>query len=95
MKLPAPKSHSSWLHSPADADRLLEGELITARYGDDKVHYTVPIGKPGQITFFKELPDYREIATWVAQSCTEVSYLPVELQSASARVLFDCSTAVK
>ena len=74
-KLPVQKSHSYWLHSPADADRLLEGELITARYGDDKVHYTVPIGKPGQITFFKELPDYREIARdistmqWVNKYC--------------------------
>lgn len=75
VKLPAQKGHSYWLHSPADADRLLEGELITARYGNDKVHYTVPIGKPGQINFFKELPEYREIARdistmqWVNKYC--------------------------
>jgi 4-amino-4-deoxy-L-arabinose transferase-like glycosyltransferase len=46
-------------------------------------------------TLTKDTPDYREIATWVAQSCAEVSYLPLKLQSVSARVLFDCSTAVK
>lgn len=74
-RLPTQKSHSLWLHSPADADRLLEGELISARYGNDDVHYTVPIGKPGQINFFKELPDYREIARdistmqWVNKYC--------------------------
>ena len=74
-KLPAQKSHSFWLHSPAEADRLLEGELITARYGDTKVLYTVPIGKPGRIDFFKELPQYREIARdistmqWVNKYC--------------------------
>lgn len=43
----------------------------------------------------KDTPDYREIATWVARSCTEVTYLPTKLQTPDARVLFDCSTAVK
>ncbi|MCY3018041.1 MAG: heparinase II/III family protein [Planctomycetota bacterium] len=74
-KLPPQRGHSYWLHNPADADRLLNGELITARYGDTSITYTVPIGKPGHINFFTELPNYREIARdistmqWVNKHC--------------------------
>ena len=74
-KLPRQARFSYWLHTPAVADRLLAGELVTARYGDTSVLYTVPIGKPGQIDFFRELPNYREIARdistmqWVNKHC--------------------------
>ena len=57
--LPPQRAYGWWLHAPADADALLGGDLTTARYGDPSTRYTVAIGPPGAIDFFKAAPDYR------------------------------------
>lgn len=51
--LPPHENFSFWLYGPADADRLIEGELSTVRYGDTTTSYTFEIGEPGNINFFK------------------------------------------
>ena len=57
-KLPKWTRYGYSLWQPANADELLNGDATTARYGDESVHYTVHIGKPGEINFFARHPEY-------------------------------------
>jgi hypothetical protein len=57
-ELPPQRGYGYWLHAPVNADELLAGRLTTARYGDPATHYTVAIGPPGRIDFFKAADGY-------------------------------------
>lgn len=60
-KLPKWTRYGYSLWQPANADELLNGDATTARYGDEKTHYTVHIGKPGEINFFARHPEYPDV----------------------------------
>lgn len=51
------ENFSYWLYGHANADRLLDGTLVTVKYGDPQTTYEVEIGPPGEIDFFKAASD--------------------------------------
>lgn len=56
--LPGVEPFVYWLYGPADADRLLQGELGFVRYGDTQSSLVARIGPPGEIQYFQPVGDY-------------------------------------